>query len=411
MRFLRAISILFVIITSCTDLNDNIFENNSSQSDNNTNVVLPTTKASLSNKNINNNPEQAFPNQKKTEVNIANCLLVEQVGNRYVYQGDIVLDREQVDSLASAIKNVQKGTVVNNYIKYWPKHKVYYVFESGFVGQSSVLSAINEWQLKTGLDFVYGTGYGNYIEFQNNIGDGNYSNSLGMKGGQQIISLQTGSFSIGNAIHEIGHAIGLLHEHCRPDRDNYITVNYSNILNGHASQFDKSNISDCMTIGAFDFNSVMLYHSWAFSSNNQPTITKKDGSVFSCQRDSLSTFDAEAAKAIYGPPYHALVATVFNSYYQDYGVSEEWMEEKSYNICFFSDKACTIPASLQYDRKFHVQHTTVRITGGVPEYYYDSSDIIVPAGTSSYNVGCTLTSMHSEYGIESGVDEYYSITY
>ena len=50
---------------------------------------------------------------------------------------------------------------------------VYYTFAQDFSLQSNVERAINEWENKTSLTFVNGTGYGNYIEFFH--GSGNYS--------------------------------------------------------------------------------------------------------------------------------------------------------------------------------------------------------------------------------------------
>ena len=355
--------------------------------------------------------EEAFPYAEKSVVPFKDDIFLERLGDYYIFQGDIVLDQEQVDNLAS-IYSSSRSTATTDYLKYWPNHKVYYTYGSGFSGQAYVQSAIQEWESKTGLDFVYGMGNGNYIEFLNNTSEGNYSNSLGMKGGRQIITLQTGSYTAGTVIHEIGHSVGLFHEHCRSDRDSTITVLYHNIQSGKSSQFALLNPSDCVCVGPFDFNSVMLYGSYAFSSNNLPTITKLDGSTFAAQRDSLSVYDAEGAKAIYGPPFHHLESTLISSDYQDYGgISEEWSLEKDYTVHFYEDKSYTVPTQLQYNRLLRVRHTSVRIVLGSYDYYYNDYSVVVPAGSSSYNLGVAYTNMHSEYGIPSGQDEYYELLF
>lgn len=67
----------------------------------------------------------------------------------------------------------------------------------------------------------------NYIHFVTIAGDVNYS-YIGKIGGKQEIQISETGY-LGNIIHEIGHALGLFHEHSRPDRDNYIRVLYENI--------------------------------------------------------------------------------------------------------------------------------------------------------------------------------------
>ncbi len=54
-----------------------------------------------------------------------------------------------------------------------------------------------------------------------------------MIGGKQVINLQKDGCVIeGTVVHEYLHALGFDHEQNRPDRDNFITINYANIMDG-----------------------------------------------------------------------------------------------------------------------------------------------------------------------------------
>lgn len=56
---------------------------------------------------------------------------------------------------------------------------------------------------------------------------------VGRLGGRQTLVLGPGCEYLGNILHELGHAIGLDDQHKRSDRDNYITINQSNIKEGY----------------------------------------------------------------------------------------------------------------------------------------------------------------------------------
>ncbi len=100
--------------------------------------------------------------------------------------------------------------------------------------------------------------------------------------------------------HELGHSLGLIHEHQRPDRDDYIIVIKDNIKPEFKSQFDKYLKTSCETYGEFDFNSIMLYscRSGACIDNKKPLMTKKDGTIW-LTNYYLSTVDIAKIKEIY----------------------------------------------------------------------------------------------------------------
>lgn len=69
---------------------------------------------------------------------------------------------------------------------------------------------------------------------------------------------------MGTVEHELGHALGLWHEHQRPDRDNYVTVHPENSLAEWAASFNALTnevlqLEHTKDLGPYDFNSVMHY--------------------------------------------------------------------------------------------------------------------------------------------------------
>jgi hypothetical protein len=64
-------------------------------------------------------------------------------------------------------------------------------------------------------------------------------------------------------LHELGHAFGLFHEHQRVDRDDYVTIDLSNVLEGHESNFDKLPTTTLIT--PYDFDSLMHYEDRTFA--------------------------------------------------------------------------------------------------------------------------------------------------
>lgn len=297
-----------------------------------------------------------------------------------IVQGDMVLNRSQVENSQDT-----KSFFLKTKTMYWPNNTVYYTYGSGFTQYSKVTTAIDEWENKTSLSFVYGTGSGNYIEFINDTWNHSY---VGMMGGKQELGL-TSSSTAGTAMHEIGHAVGLQHEHCRYDRTNKIIVYSANADPNYQYAFNTLPSSTNATIGVLDFSSLMMYGSYAFSINGLPTMKTPEGATWTAQRSYLSPLDVDGVAAIYGPPYHHLEADAY--IIQDYvsGIDEVHESDVTYSIQIYSNKQFTQSATLKYARPITVNRT---------HYYYDSVTnqmhqdnttlyITIPANASYYILG------------------------
>ena len=114
------------------------------------------------------------------------------------------------------------------------------------------------------------------------------SSYVGRKGGLQIISMADDCFSTGQAIHLVGHAIGLWHEHSRPDRDRYVDVLYENINETEHDNFGKISQEKFNLVPdvGYDTESVMHYSPYRFTKNNGETIRLRDDAPLDYKRCS-----------------------------------------------------------------------------------------------------------------------------
>ncbi len=204
----------------------------------------------------------------------------------------------QIDDMRYPIAAVQVDNAFTG--NRWPGGVVYYQFDNGVstTNRTAWRNAAAAWSSVASVSFVESTGSGNYVWVQNS----NINNSyIGMIGGRQEMNIVSWSSRYSIA-HEIGHALGLIHEHSRSNRDGYVTIFYGNIQAGQQSNFDIE--SGSVSYGPYDFDSVMHYSRLAFSSNGQNTIEPKPAySMYLYtmgQTDHLSSQDIAGMVQRYG---------------------------------------------------------------------------------------------------------------
>jgi len=103
-------------------------------------------------------------------------------------------------------------------------------------------------------------------------------------------------------MHELMHAAGFWHEQSRADRDDYISINWKNILPGMEYNFIKYDLRKIDHLGAdYDTCSVMHYGAYAFSRRyGQPTIiAKRKSNCKMGQRKGFSDTDIRKLNTLY----------------------------------------------------------------------------------------------------------------
>uniref|UniRef100_A0A7I5E5X6 Metalloendopeptidase n=2 Tax=Haemonchus contortus TaxID=6289 RepID=A0A7I5E5X6_HAECO len=172
--------------------------------------------------------------------------------------------------------------------------------------KATIAEAMRRIQRNTCIRFKPRTTERDYIDIQNQKGEGCYTN-VGRVGGRGVLMLEANSqetcMEPEIVLHELMHVIGLWHEHMRADRDKYIKVLYQNIPQNYWSQFEKVTSQEATTYGIpYDYRSVMHYGKKAFAfpgKISMQTTDPKFQDVIGHQKDA-SPNDYRKICKIYG---------------------------------------------------------------------------------------------------------------
>ena len=198
-----------------------------------------------------------------------------------VHGGDIVLGRAEdlagevvgalpVRGIEGARPHRDSTTTYDAVL--WPHGRIPYVIDPGFSSHSwwDIHDAIEEWNTKTVVHLQYRTTELDYVRFRPTTE--RCRSSVGKVGGEQSIWWAQDRGQCGeksSLLHEIGHTVGMWHEHQRTDRDEYLTVREEGLLET-ARKWIVEN--DHPAHGHYDFASVMHYQPLSHSRDGLPVL-------------------------------------------------------------------------------------------------------------------------------------------
>ncbi|MFN7996430.1 MAG: M12 family metallopeptidase [Bryobacteraceae bacterium] len=239
-----------------------------------------------------------------------------------IVEGDIILGTAA--QLAASLPpgpGIRPNGFTNGYAaQLWPKvagvAQIPYTIQSAATNLNAALAYVNT-ALAGILQFVPQTTETNYVTFNFNSGDFSEvcESSVGMLGGQQFIT-GSASCTLATLAHEMGHTIGLLHEHQRPDRNTFVTFTPANADKPWiAGNFDSFAYND-QTVGLYDYASVMHYPPFSFTKNNLPVLESIPAGIPLSNNNGYSVGDIDTIRRLYGAAVSTVTITTNPSGFQ-----------------------------------------------------------------------------------------------
>ncbi|MBB5648458.1 M12 family metallopeptidase [Pedobacter cryoconitis] len=246
-------------------------------------------------RDLSNVPSEKTSNEKVTFHKLminGNETIIKEAEGKYYFSDDEILSERQFNILKrmanTSLGTIERSTILTDFTKKWTGGIWYYKIQSN--RSSDIFTAMSWISSVTNIQFIPRTNQDNYVTIYDTNESSSSSNAIGMESGKKEIYLSA-SQPTGTIAHEIMHSLGVFHEQCRPDRNNYITVHMDLIPDNLKYQYNI--FPSSQGLGPFDFDSIMLYGSNAY-------MQKTDGTYWAYQRDHLSAGDIQGLATLYG---------------------------------------------------------------------------------------------------------------
>uniref|UniRef100_A0A0N5A5P0 Zinc metalloproteinase n=1 Tax=Parastrongyloides trichosuri TaxID=131310 RepID=A0A0N5A5P0_PARTI len=204
------------------------------------------------------------------------------MSNPDMFQGDIFLRVNQIDEIKSDIeennnnKRKKRSAILNNMRLAWDiTNPIKYFVAEG--NTSMIQDSLNKIASESCVSFQYMseefTGPG--LRFYRGVGCWSWLGLINSTNPQDV-SLGSGCDAVGVIQHEVFHALGIIHEQSRSDRDNFLEIHNENYTPDKATNFYRYGYGTVENYGIiYDYGSVMQYNGKSFSSNGLDTMVPK----------------------------------------------------------------------------------------------------------------------------------------
>ena len=179
----------------------------------------------------------------------------------------------------------------------WPGGIIPYVIDAEIPSEQvdKILEAVREWNEKTVISLQPRDTQVDYARFQA-TGTGPCRANVGMVGRESGIYIPPRGCSVVNLIHEIGHSVGLYHEHQRKDRDAHIILLEENLDQRNRHWYSAIHPG----VGPYDYASAMHYGTLSADSKTGRHIIETIPPGLHIRSAGLSQGDIDGLARLYG---------------------------------------------------------------------------------------------------------------